>query len=76
MTIDERRIAAASKMRQLGHAFMGTTLSDEQLDEVATRLDELITDVVQGEPRVRTFSRNRMVDFMRTLPTEEQSGTQ
>jgi acyl-coenzyme A thioesterase PaaI-like protein len=76
VTNDERRIAAASKMRQLGHAFVGTTLSDEQLDEVATRLETLITDVVHGEPRVRTFSRDRMVDFMLTLPTEEQSGTQ
>ncbi|HEY5438861.1 MAG TPA: PaaI family thioesterase [Acidimicrobiales bacterium] len=76
MTNDERRIAAASKMRQLGHAFVGTALTDEQLDAVTTRLDELITDVVQGERRERTFSRDRMVEFMLTLPTEEQSGTQ
>jgi len=63
-------------MRQLGHAFVGTALTDEQLDAVTTRLDELITDVVQGERRERTFSRDRMVEFMLTLPTEEQSGTQ
>jgi acyl-coenzyme A thioesterase PaaI-like protein len=76
VTNDERRIAAASKMRQLGHALVGTTLSDEQLDELATRLDELITNVVRGESRVRTFSSDRMIDFMLTLPTEEESGTQ
>jgi acyl-coenzyme A thioesterase PaaI-like protein len=76
VTNDERRIAAAAKIRQLGHALVGTTLSDEQLDQLATSLDELRTNVVRGEPRVRTFSRERMVDSVLTLPTEEQSGSQ
>lgn len=76
MTNDERRIAAASKLRELSHAFVGTTLSDAQLDEVASRLDAVISDVIKGERRVRSFSRDRMVDFMLTLPTEEESGSQ
>ena len=76
MTNDERRITAASKVRELGHALVGTTLSDEQLDEFALRIEELIKDVVSGEPRVRTFSLDHMVDSMHTLPSEEHSGTQ
>ncbi len=76
MTNDERRIAAASKVRELGHALVGTTLTDEQLNELTTHLETLITDVAIGEPRVRSFSRDHMDDFMFTLPTEEQSGTQ
>ncbi len=62
-------------MRQLGHAFVATTLSDGQLDQLAHRLDELLVEMDQGSARVREFSRERFADFVRTFPADDQSMT-
>jgi uncharacterized protein (TIGR00369 family) len=74
VTNDERRIAAASLLRELGHEFVARNLSDEQLDELVKELRVLRERLTEGEPRVREFSRDRLEEFSRTMPTYEEIG--
>ncbi|MDE2281774.1 MAG: hypothetical protein KGJ92_03255 [Actinomycetales bacterium] len=51
MTNDERRIAVATRLRALGHAFVDRDLSDDELDRLAHDVDALLARVEAGGPR-------------------------
>ncbi len=51
MTNDERRIAVATRLRELGHAFVDRDLSDDELDRLAHDVDGLLARVLAGGPR-------------------------
>jgi acyl-coenzyme A thioesterase PaaI-like protein len=74
VTNEERRIAAASSMRELGHEFVGRTLSDDQLDTLSDSVRTLLDEVRTAPPRVRELSRDRLEAFTLTIPTFEEIG--
>jgi acyl-coenzyme A thioesterase PaaI-like protein len=74
VTNEELRIVAASLMRELGHEFVGRSLSDEQLDSVAEAVAALLDLVRDAPPRVREFTRGQMEEFTLTLPTYDDLG--
>ena len=74
MTNDERRVAAASLMRELGHEFVGRSLSDDQLDALSADVRALLERVRDAPPRVRQLSRRGLEEFTLTIPTFEELG--
>jgi uncharacterized protein (TIGR00369 family) len=74
VTNEELRIAAASSMRELGHEFVGRTLSDEQLENLHRTVQDLLNDARTAPPRVRELSRDRLEEFTLTIPTFEEIG--
>jgi acyl-coenzyme A thioesterase PaaI-like protein len=74
VTNEERRIVAASLMRELGHDFVGRALSDEQLDALADELRVLIERTSRAAPRLRELTRDRLEEFTLTIPTFEELG--
>ena len=74
MTNEELRIVAASLMRELGHEFVGRTLSDEQLITVSEELRSLLGTVTDAPARVRVMSRASLEDFTMTIPTYDEIG--
>lgn len=65
---------AASLMRELGHEFVGRTLSDDQLDALSLHVRTLLEEVRTAPPRVRELSRDRLEEFTLTIPTFEEIG--
>jgi acyl-coenzyme A thioesterase PaaI-like protein len=74
VTNEELRIAAASLMRQLGHEFVGRTLSDDELDALSRNVRALLDDVRTAPPRLRELSRDRLEEFTLTIPTLDEIG--
>jgi acyl-coenzyme A thioesterase PaaI-like protein len=74
VTNDERRVAAASLMRELGHEFVGRSLSDDQLDALSADVRALLERVRDAPPRVRQLSRRGLEEFTLTIPTFEELG--
>jgi acyl-coenzyme A thioesterase PaaI-like protein len=74
VTNEEQRIVAAALMRELGHEFVGRTLSDEQLSTLSTELRPLLERVREAPVRVHEFSRDRLEEFTLTIPTFEERG--
>ena len=74
MTKEEKRIVAATLMRELGHEFVGRDLSDDQLGSLSNDVRALLDAVRDGEPRVREFSRDRLEEFALTIPTFDELG--
>jgi acyl-coenzyme A thioesterase PaaI-like protein len=66
---------AASLMRELGHAVVGHTLSDDQLDALSEQLDGLRREISDAPIRVREFSRDRLDDVSLAIPTFDELGT-
>lgn len=74
MTNEERRIAAASLLRELGHTFADRTLSDDQLDRLSEGLRALLDQVGDAPRRVREFSRNRLQELTLSIPSADEIG--
>ena len=74
MTNEELRIEAASLMRQLGHEFVGRTLSDDELETLSRTMRTLLDEVRTAPPRVRELSRDRLEEFTLTIPTFDEIG--
>jgi acyl-coenzyme A thioesterase PaaI-like protein len=74
VTNEELRIEAATLLRELGHEFVGRTLSDEQLDAVRRNVRALLEEVRTAPPRVRELSRDRLEEFTLTIPTFDEIG--
>ena len=74
MTNEELRIEAASLMRQLGHEFVGRTLSDDELETLSRTMRTLLDEVRTAPPRVRALSRDRLEEFTLTIPTFDEIG--
>jgi acyl-coenzyme A thioesterase PaaI-like protein len=72
VTNEDRRIVAASLMRELGHEFVGHTLSDEQLDAFGDHLRTLRQEIGGAPIRIREFSHPEVPI---TIPTLEEVGT-
>jgi acyl-coenzyme A thioesterase PaaI-like protein len=62
-------------MRELGHAVVGHTLSDDQLDALSEQLDGLRREISDAPIRVREFSRDRLDDVSLAIPTFDELGT-
>jgi acyl-coenzyme A thioesterase PaaI-like protein len=74
VTNEELRIEAASLMRQLGHEFVGRTLSDDELETLSRTMRTLLDEVRTAPPRVRALSRDRLEEFTLTIPTFDEIG--
>jgi acyl-coenzyme A thioesterase PaaI-like protein len=74
VTNEERRIGAASLMRELGHEFVGRALSDDQLDDLGVDVRALLQRVREAPVRVRELSRDRLEEFTLTIPTVDEIG--
>lgn len=62
---------AASLMRELGHAFVGHALSDDQLDALSEQLRALHLEFGDAPIRIREFSRSEVPI---TIPNVEEIG--
>ena len=74
MTSEEKRVATASSLRELGHEFVGRALSDEQLDDLREALRAPLERVRDAPLRVREFSRNGIEEFTLAIPTIDEAG--
>jgi acyl-coenzyme A thioesterase PaaI-like protein len=74
VTNEDLRIEAASLMRQLGHEFVGRTLSDDELETLSRTMRTLLDEVRTVPPRVRELSRDRLSEFTLTIPTFDEIG--
>jgi acyl-coenzyme A thioesterase PaaI-like protein len=74
VTNEELRIETASVMRELGHEFVGRTLSDHELEAVGQKVRSLLDEVRTAPPRVRELSRDRLQEFTLTIPTFDEIG--
>ncbi|MBW4078934.1 MAG: PaaI family thioesterase [Acidobacteria bacterium] len=72
MSIEERRVRAASQLRELGHEFVSRELSDEQLEVIEAHITQLFELVSAGEPRRRVLSSGLLADFKMAVPEEGQ----
>jgi len=61
-------------MRELGHEFVGRSLSDEQIIVLSAELRTLHERVRNAPPRVRELSRDRLEEFTLTIPTFDEIG--
>lgn len=62
-------------MRELGHDFVGHSLSDDQLDALSVQLRSLLSEVDDAPVRVRELSRGSLEEFALAIPTFEDVGT-
>jgi acyl-coenzyme A thioesterase PaaI-like protein len=74
VTNEERRIVAASLLRELGHEFVGRALSDDQLDALAEELRDRLEHVRDTPARVRELTRDRLTEFRLNIPTKDAVG--
>lgn len=70
MTNEERRMTAATLMRELGHDFVAHDLDDEQLDEIRAHLEELQRIVADGQLRTRVVPSGALRSFKMAVPSE------
>lgn len=68
MTSEQRRVQAASLLRDLGHDFVSHELDDAQLDEVTTRIDGLLALVRTGSARTRAIPKGALERFRMAVP--------
>jgi len=73
---DELRVAVASVLRELGHDFVARELSDDQLDSLQRRLEDLL-DLVRSAPlRERSATKEHVDSFKFDFPGEGTSDRQ
>jgi len=70
VTNEERRMTAATLMRELGHDFVAHDLDDEQLDEIRAHLEELQRIVADGQLRTRVVPSGALRSFKMAVPSE------
>jgi len=70
VTNEERRMIAATLMRELGHDFVAHDLDDEQLDEIRAHLEELQRIVAHGQLRTRVVPSGALQSFKMAVPSE------
>jgi len=70
VTNEERRMTAATLMRELGHDFVAHDLDDEQLDEIRAHLEELQRIVAHGQLRTRVVPSGALQSFKMAVPSE------
>ena len=76
MSNDDRRIAAASALRELGHDFVGRDLSDAQLEELTRVLHDVLSDVRSAPLRERSATKEHVESFKFVFPDEQPAGRQ
>ena len=72
MTNEDRRMKAASQLRELGHDFVAHDLSEDQFDELSRRLGELLLLVRSSGLRQRTLPSGVLGNFKMSVPDEGQ----
>lgn len=70
MTNEERRVQAATRLRELGHAFVAHDLSDAQLDRINGQLDDILATVRSSDTRQRAVPSGNLADFRMAIPTD------
>jgi len=69
---EERRVQAASQLRELGHEFVARELTDEQLSVIEGHITQLSELVRAGGPRRRNLPSGSLADFRMAVPAEGQ----
>ena len=72
MTNENQRVRAATLLRRIGHEFVAREISDDQLAEVNSRLDELSAIISSGALRSRQVPSGSLASFKMTVPEEGQ----
>lgn len=72
MTSDNRRVEAATRLRELGHEFVARELTNDQLDDINGRLTGLLELVRAARPRERTIPSGALANFKMAVPAEGQ----
>ncbi|MHB1087233.1 MAG: PaaI family thioesterase [Acidimicrobiales bacterium] len=67
---DERRVRAASQLRELGHEFVSRELSEAQLEVIEDHISQLLELVSAGEPRRRVLPSGSLAQFKMAVPEE------
>jgi acyl-coenzyme A thioesterase PaaI-like protein len=68
VTNETRRVEVASQFRELGHEFLARDVDDDRLEEMSSRLGELLLMVRSGTPRVRTAPSGSLASFKMAIP--------
>jgi len=71
MTNEERRMRAASLMREVGHDFVARDLDDEQLDEINAHVEEIRRIIANGELRTRVVPVGTLENFKMAVPNKD-----
>ena len=72
MTNDELRAHVAGLLRELGHAYVGHALSDDQLRDLAESLRHHLERVEASPPRIRTRPEGGFATFKMSVPEHGQ----
>ena len=75
LTNEERRMKAATLMRELAHDFVAHDLDDELLDEITAHLEELHRVVAHGVLRSRVVPSGALTTFKLPVPDEDSATT-
>ncbi len=68
MNSDEKRVRAASLLRELGHEFVAHDISDEQLDAITHSIDEVLLNVRDTPLRQRSVPSGAIANFKMAVP--------
>ena len=72
MTNENRRVEAATRLRELGHEFVARDLTNDQFDDINDRLRGLLELVRAAQPRERTVPSGALANFKMAVPAEGQ----
>ncbi len=70
MINEDRRVRAATQLRELGHEFVSRELSDEQLEVIEGHITQLLELVSAGRPRERVLAKGSLAQFKMAIPEE------
>ena len=68
----ERRVRAATLLRELGHQFVGREVSDDELDAIVVEVQGLLDRVVRAPVRQRSVPSASAEGFKMTVPSDGQ----
>ena len=70
MSIEERRALAANALRDLGHEFISTELSEEQLERITRHAQDLLDELKQTANRTREVPVGSLVQYKMAVPED------
>jgi uncharacterized protein (TIGR00369 family) len=68
MSSDERRVRAASLLRELGHEFVARDIDDEQLEVITRSIDEILVNARSAPLRQRSVPSGAIANFKMAVP--------
>jgi len=70
VSIEDRRALAASALRDLGHEFISTELSEEQLERITRHAQDLLNELQQTQNRTREVPVGSLVQYKMAVPED------